>query len=223
MSMKVVTIDGPAASGKSSVSRELARSMGWKWVSTGAFYRGLAYVAQVAGADLGNESELSDLAVSDRWGVVLSAERTKVFFENEEVTDNIYKEEVGSAASQLSLYPKVRASLLAAQRACAGDGDWLVAEGRDCGTVVFPGAPLKIYLTARSEARAQRRAAEEGISVEETAKAQAERDRQDTTRKAAPLQVPEQAHVIDTSTLDLNQVVEKVKSIITTELKEALI
>ncbi len=220
MSLKVVTIDGPAASGKSSVSRELAKSMGWKWVSTGAFYRGLAYVAQVSGADLSNESELSELALSDCWGVILSEERTKVFFDNKEVTDNIYKEEVGSAASQLSLYPKVRESLLAAQRACANDKSWLVAEGRDCGTVVFPEASLKIYLTARSEARAQRRAAEEGISVEETAKAQAERDHQDTTRKASPLQVPEQAHVIDTSTLDLNQVVEKVKSLIFSGFKK---
>ena len=223
MGLNVVTIDGPAASGKSSVSRELAKSLGWKWVSTGAFYRGLAYVAQVSGTDLGSESALSDLATSDRWGVVLSDERTKVFFEGEEVTDNIYLEEVGSAASQLSLYPKVRESLLAAQRACASNSEWLVAEGRDCGTVVFPEAPLKIYLTARSEARAQRRAAEEGISVEETAKAQAERDHQDTTRKAAPLQVPEQAHVIDTSTMDLNQVVEKVRSLVGSELEEGLI
>lgn len=214
MSLKVITIDGPAASGKSSVSRELAKSMGWKWVSTGAFYRGLAYVAQVSEADLGNESELSDLAASDCWEVVLSDERTKVFFNNEEVTDNIYKEEVGSAASQLSLYPKVRQSLLAAQRACASGSEWLVAEGRDCGTVVFPEAPVKIYLTARSEARAQRRAAEEGISVEETAKAQAERDLQDTTRKASPLQIPDMAHVIDTSTMNLEQVVEKVKSLV---------
>lgn len=223
MGLRVVTIDGPAASGKSSVSRELAKSLGWKWVSTGAFYRGLAYVAQVSGTDLGSESALSELATSDRWGVVLSDERTKVFFEGEEVTDNIYLEEVGSAASQLSLYPKVRESLLAAQRACAGNSEWLVAEGRDCGTVVFPEAPLKIYLTARSEARAQRRAAEEGISVVETAKAQAERDHQDTTRKAAPLQVPEQAHVIDTSTMDLNQVVEKVRSLVGSELEEGLI
>ncbi|MCB0408020.1 MAG: (d)CMP kinase [Bdellovibrionales bacterium] len=219
MNLQVVTIDGPAASGKSSVSRELAREMGWRWVSTGAFYRGLAYVAQATGVDIGSEEALSRLAHSSIWEVQLGEDRTKVFLNGNDVTENIYREEVGTAASQLSLYPKVRASLLAAQRACANASSWLVAEGRDCGTVVFPEAPLKIYLTARSEARAQRRAAEEGSSLEEMQRVQAERDKQDTTRKAAPLQIPENAHVIDTSSMELNEVVDAVKALVETSLQ----
>lgn len=217
--MKVVTIDGPAASGKSSVSREVAKSMGWKWVSTGAFYRGLAFVAQHSGANFKSEDDLASLATSQVWGVDLAEERTKVFYKNQDVTDAIYKEDVGTAASQLSLYPKVRSSLLAAQRSCAKSDQWLVAEGRDCGTVVFPEAAVKIYLTAESEARAQRRAVEEGRSFEETQKAQAIRDEQDSTRKAAPLQIPENAHVVDTSHMDLDEVVQVVIEIIKTTQK----
>lgn len=216
--VKVVTIDGPAASGKSSVSRNVAQKMGWDWVSTGAFYRGLSYVAQATHTDLKDEEALGQLAISNVWEVHLGQDRTKVLFEGEDVTDNIYKEEIGNVASQISHYPEVRKSLLKGQRECANKERWLVAEGRDCGTVIFPTAPLKIYLTAQSEARAQRRAAQEGTSLEETQRAQAQRDQQDSTRKAAPLQIPEQAHVIDTSTLNLEQVVERVLNLIKQEL-----
>ncbi|MEO0336233.1 MAG: (d)CMP kinase [Pseudomonadota bacterium] len=211
--MKVVTIDGPAASGKSSVSRELANRMGWSWVSTGAFYRGLAFVAQKTGTHVEDEAALVALASSKVWRVEKAIENTKVIFEEEDVTEHIYKEEVGAAASKLSSLAGVRKSLLEAQRQMASDDSWLIAEGRDCGTVVFPEAPLKVYLTARSEARAQRRASEQGVSLEETQKSQAERDRQDATRKAAPMQVPESAHVIDTSTLNLEQVVDEVQKL----------
>ena len=110
MDSKVVTIDGPAASGKTSVSRNVANGHGWSWVSTGAFYRGLAYVASRAGCDL-TERALSDLAASDLWEIRLGEDRTQVFFENEDVTEHIYKEEVGTAASQLSSFPEVRKAL----------------------------------------------------------------------------------------------------------------
>jgi len=93
-----------------------------------------------------------------------------------------------------------------------------VAEGRDCGTVVFPEAQVKIYLTAKSDHRAARRAKEEGASLEKTLSAQKERDKQDTSRSAAPLQVPEKAHVVDTSEMDLQQVVDRIDQIIKSEL-----
>jgi len=217
--MKVVTIDGPAASGKSSVSREVAKKMGWAWVSTGAFYRGLAYVALQTQTPLQSESELAALANSDIWSVEKDPETTKVMYQGQDVSEHIYKEEVGSAASQISSLPAVRKSLLEAQRAMAKADEWLIAEGRDCGTVVFPQAPLKIYLTARSEARAERRAAEQGASVQETIEAQKQRDLQDSTRKAAPMQVPDSAEVIDTSTLTLEQVVEKVSALAESQIK----
>lgn len=209
---KVITIDGPAASGKSSVSRELAKRLGWQWVSTGSFYRGLAFVALQLHIDLDDVQGLSRLAHSAVWAVKMTPERTQVLFQNEEVTDQISHEDVGAFASRISHYPEVRKSLLAAQRACAQNVPGLVAEGRDCGTVVFPEAQAKVYLTASSEHRAARRAAEHGASADEIIAAQKVRDQQDSTRKAAPLQVPENALVVDTTNLSLMQVVDKVEA-----------
>ncbi len=216
---KIITIDGPAASGKTSVSRMLAQRFNWAWVSTGAFYRGLAFVAKREAVSLEDESALAKLCASNLWEVRMSNERTLVFLRGEDVTAEIYSEESGASASFISRYPKVRANLLEAQRACAQGVVGLVAEGRDCGTVVFPGASLKIYLTAGSENRAARRAKEEGRDVEETKKAQVLRDLQDSSRQTAPMQVPEDAHVIDSSGLDLNEVVDILDKLTRKELE----
>lgn len=207
----VITIDGPAASGKTSVSREIARKLNIPWVSTGAFYRGLAYAALRQNIPLTDKVALSELAVSPIWKVEMTTEKTQVWFNQEEVTDEIAKEQVGNYASQVSHYPEVRTSLLDQQRSCAFVAEGLVAEGRDCGTVVFPKAEVKIYLTARSENRAQRRAQELGLDAKDTAQLQQQRDQQDSSRKTAPLQVPEGALVIDTSELNLSQVLKKVE------------
>jgi len=214
----VVTIDGPAASGKSTVSRELASRLGWLWVSTGAFYRGLGYAALHANVDITDVDALMKLAHSDLWSVKMNANRTQVLFNGEDVTDDIAHEDVGSIASKISHYPEVRKALLDAQRNCSAGPQGLVAEGRDCGTVVFPQAQAKIYLTASSEHRAARRAAELGLDQGETQEAQKVRDRQDSTRKAAPLQVPEHALVVDTTELNLDEVVEKVENFVRSKL-----
>ena len=207
----VVTIDGPAASGKSSVSRELAQRLGWKWVSTGAFYRGLAFAALKMHIELDDVKSLSELSKSDIWKVTMNDDLTRVYFKDQDVTDAIAHEDVGSFASRVSFYPDVRKSLLENQRLCSTN-QGLVAEGRDCGTVVFPNAEVKIYLTAKSSHRAQRRAAEHGASAEDIAESQKVRDQQDSTRKAAPLQVPENAFVVDTTNMNLNQVVDAVEA-----------
>lgn len=210
---KVVTIDGPAASGKTSVSRELAKRLGWKWVSTGAFYRGLGYAALKSGTDLNDEDALARLAVrSEVWTVEMRDEETKVLFQGQDVTAAVQAEDIGQVASQISHFPKVRASLLAAQRDCQATTEGLVAEGRDCGTVVFPSADAKVYLTAKQENRAERRAKEQGLSTEQTIDAQKQRDLQDSTRKAAPLSVPEEALVLDTTELNFDEVVKAVES-----------
>lgn len=214
----VVTIDGPAASGKSSVSRELARRLGWKWISTGAFYRGLAYVAHEEQIDLNDEVALAELAHSSIWSVEMEAERTEVYYHGRSVTDAISKEEVGLWASQVSRLPKVRESLLQSQRDCEKKTKGLVAEGRDCGTVVFPQAPIKVYLTADQVRRATRRAQDMGLSVEETVASQKVRDLQDSSRKAAPLQVPENGWILDTSDLTLLEAV----GLIEKRVKDAL-
>ncbi len=218
----VVTVDGPAASGKSSVSREIAGRFGWSWVSTGMFYRGLAYVAARLDADIRNEDALAHIANSNRWSVQPSRDTTRVFFQGRDVTDEVSGEETGGLASIVSQFPKVRKALLEAQRRCAAGVAGLVAEGRDCGTVVFPDADVKVFLTARAEDRAARRARDEGKSVDETRDAQKIRDAQDTTRKTAPLQAAVDAQVIDTSELSLGDVVFKVESLIRESLGDRL-
>ncbi len=214
----VITIDGPAASGKSSVSRELAQRLGWQWVSTGAFYRGLAFAALQLQIDLDDVQALSDLTHNPVWSVKMEPDRTRVYFRSQDVTDQIAHEDVGSFASKVSHYPSVRKALLDAQRDCSKGPHGLVAEGRDCGTVVFPKAEAKVYLTANSEHRAARRAAELGLDQGETVKAQQQRDLQDSTRKVAPMAIPEDALVVDTTSLNLDQVVDAVVKYVQTKI-----
>lgn len=234
----IVTIDGPAASGKSSVSRELGVRLGWSWVSTGAFYRGLAYIAHVKKADITDEAAIVKLAQSSDWEVKMTPQQTCVFMRTSniasnivsngppntttdswpdswiDVTDEIGREEYGSLASKISSFPQVRKALLDAQRNCARGVSGLIAEGRDCGTVVFPQAHVKIFLTARAEDRAARRAKDENRDVDQLVSEQKTRDAQDTTRKSAPLQAAVDGHVIDTTELSLIQVVEKVEDLV---------
>ncbi|MDG0817931.1 (d)CMP kinase [Bdellovibrio svalbardensis] len=214
----VITIDGPAASGKSSVSRELARRLGWKWVSTGAFYRGLAYAALQLDVDLDDVQTLAQLTHNPVWSIRLESERTKVYFKEEDVTDLIAHEDVGNFASKISHYPEVRKALLEAQRNCSAGPDGLVAEGRDCGTVVFPQADAKVFLTASSEHRAARRATELGLDQDDMVKAQKQRDHQDSTRKVAPMAVPENAFVLDSTELNLSEVVDKIEAFVRTKV-----
>ena len=223
----VVTIDGPAASGKSSVSRGLAEKLGWSWISTGAFYRGLAFIAQNNQTPLNSEEELAVLSKDPSWEIRPSRKITRCFFNGQDITNQIYTEDIGSMASQISVFPKVRENLLAAQRGCLieDDGlienDGLIAEGRDCGTVVFPQALIKFFLTAESSQRAIRRAKEDGGDIETTLNAQIARDAKDSHRTSAPLRIPEEAHVINTSTMDLDEVINLVHRHVLNSLKNA--
>lgn len=206
----VITIDGPAASGKSSVSRGLSKLFQVPWVSTGAFYRGLAYAAIQQNINLEDTKSLTELAMSDIWRVEMTSEKTEVWFKDQNVTEMIAREDVGNVASKISHYPEVRSSLLDNQRQCALRESGLIAEGRDCGTVVFPQAEVKVYLTASSKHRAERRAQELGMDAQDLVKQQKQRDEQDSTRKVAPLQIPKNALVIDTTELTLEEVVEEI-------------
>lgn len=207
----VITIDGPAASGKSTVSRELAKRLACPWVSTGAFYRGLAFVALQLNFDLDDTVALEKLARSNEWSVALTSEKTRVYLGGEDVTEQISHEDVGNFASRISSKPLIRNALLEAQRNCSKLNQGLVAEGRDCGTVVFPQAQVKIYLTASSEHRAARRAQEQGAQTIDILSAQVVRDQQDSARKAAPMLIPDQALVLDTTHLSLQEVVNLVE------------
>lgn len=213
----VITIDGPAASGKSSLSRELSKRLLCPWVSTGSFYRGLGYVALQMNMDLEDERRLAELAVSDIWSVHLGVEKTHVYFRGQDVTKEVHQEQAGTVASRISQYPMVRKMLLEPQRRVQSHRG-LIAEGRDCGSVVYPYADLKIYLTADSEFRARRRAEEQGMVMEDVQKAQKKRDQQDLSRQTAPLQIPEGAHIVDTSHLTLLEVVDYVEELARTNL-----
>ncbi|MEQ1877177.1 MAG: (d)CMP kinase [Bdellovibrionia bacterium] len=217
----VVTIDGPAASGKTSVSRELARRLKWKWVSTGAFYRGLAYAANASMLNLQDEDAVARLAASNEWSVKMDIDQTRVFFRTKDVTDDLNAEQVGGAASIVSQFPKVRQTLLPLQRACWDQKSGLIAEGRDCGTVVFPSAVIKIYLTARSQDRATRRAKDEGKSVDSIQEAQRQRDQQDQGRAVAPMQAAKDAHVVDTSDMGFEEVVDLLESLVRTAMNRS--
>ncbi len=210
----VVTIDGPAASGKSSVSRELASQLGWAWVSTGAFYRGLALVAHLEGVDAKDSRGLVALAGQEHWFIQLTPELTRVIWRGQDVTERALSEEVGSWASRISQIPEVRQALLMHQRRCSLGRRGLIAEGRDCGTVVFPHALAKVYLTASQERRAERRAREQGLDVSGTREKQMRRDHQDLHRSVAPLQVPADAIVIDSEELGLEEVVAQILALI---------
>lgn len=218
-SSTVITLDGPAASGKSSVSREIARRHGWMWVSTGAFYRGLARVARLENVPLDDEMALTVLAREPIWEVSLELESTRVKYRNRDITDEIFSEENGQNASVISQLGAVRKALLDAQRACASQTRVLIAEGRDCGSVVFPEAQLKFYLTANATDRAQRRALEKGADVAQIGQAQKIRDSQDANRKEAPMAIPSDAQVVDTTGMALTEVVEMVDRIIVARLK----
>lgn len=216
----VITVDGPSASGKTSVSRDVANSFGWKWVSTGAFYRGLAVVALREKVDFEDQSALASLAKSPIWSVEMNRMETTVLHAGQRINPEINLDENGMYASRISQYSQVRQALLPLQRACAAPGHILIAEGRDCGTVVFPSALVKIYLTASSESRAERRAIENTGTVEIVRSLQEERDKSDEGRKHAPLQIPDGAHVIDSSSMDRDSVVEKARQIILQELQK---
>lgn len=214
----IITIDGPAASGKSSVSRLVAKNLDCDWVSTGAFYRGIAYLALKNNTDIESEEAIVGLIKSGKWSVSLDFEKTKFLFDGLDVTSEIYGESIGNIASKISSFPEVRKELLACQRDCANGRKFLVAEGRDCGTVVFPNAQSKFYLTANSRNRAARRAQQEGADIEKTLKDQAVRDSQDGGRAVAPMAAPEGAHIIDSSNMGLDDVVQAVLAAVKSDI-----
>lgn len=206
----VLTVDGPAASGKSSLSRLLSEKLSGDWVSTGAFYRGLAFVAQEEGVSFDDEATLARLALdSSHWDVRLNPDKTRVFYHGADVSESIYSVSIGSGASQVSRFPEVRKNLLQAQRNCQRGRNLLVAEGRDCGTKVFPDAFLKIFLTASEEDRIMRRAVQSGEEVSVQSQLIRHRDKRDSGRKASPLAKAEGAFEIDSSGLTLEQVAER--------------
>ena len=198
----VVAIDGPAGAGKSSVARALARALGFTYLDSGAMYRAVGLMTLRHGGAASEQARALEIELGDR-----------VVANGEDVTEAIRMPEVSEAASLVATNEAVRAALAEKQRELLSDGDW-VAEGRDIGTVVVPDAPVKVFLTASPEERARRRAAELGTDVETVLRDQALRDAQDESRAHSPLMVAPGAIELDTTGLTLDEVVERIVSLV---------
>jgi len=208
----LITIDGPAGAGKTTVSRILAQRLGFRYVDTGALYRGVALAALAATIDIADDHGLEKMLKSLTIEFVVRDGVTRLMLNEQDVTDKIRSPEITMAASAVSARPVVRQHLLTVQHAL-GSQKKAVFEGRDMGTVVFPDADLKFYLDASVEVRAMRRFNElKGQNRQSISQVEADirrRDKNDTTRAVAPLRAAEDAIVIDASDLSAERVVEE--------------
>ena len=206
----VIAIDGPVASGKGGVSSGVAKVLGFHVLDSGALYRLTAFACMNQGMDLG------DAAAAEKVARLLKPlfKDGKIYLEGKDVTDAIRTEEVGLNASKIAAYPGVRKALFELQRRSAVEPG-LVADGRDMGSVVFPEARLKIFLTASAESRAKRRynqLKEKGISsnIDDLVSDLKDRDRRDMERSVAPLKPAEGARILDSSDLTLQETIDQV-------------
>ncbi|MDD4357855.1 MAG: (d)CMP kinase [Smithellaceae bacterium] len=210
----VITIDGPAGAGKSTVSKALAARLKFIYLDTGALYRALAYKALKCRIDVNDPDKLGQLCSNTDVILKNKNRAMSVFVDGEDVGNKIRTEEVGLAASTLSTFPVVREKLLYLQREAGGRGG-IVAEGRDMGSVVFPDAEIKIFLDADVGERIRRRhdqLVEKNSSVvlSDISRDMQARDHQDSRRKIAPLVAAPGAIIIDSTSLNVSQVVEKI-------------
>jgi len=215
VSVRVVTIDGPAGAGKSSAARALATRLGFAHVDTGAMYRAVGVLAQEQGIGLDDDDALAR-ALSG-WRFEVDPARGAIVVDGRDLSTVIRRPDAGELASRVSTRPVVRERLVALQRQLGAAGG-VVMEGRDIGTVVFPDALVKLYLTASPAVRAERRARELralGEQVDEAALARdlAERDRRDAGRAHSPLRPAPDAVVLDTTSLTLDAVVDAMEGV----------
>ena len=212
----IITIDGPAGAGKSTVSKTLAKKLNYIYLDTGALYRALAYKTLKFKVSLDNVAALANLCSNTTVALKNIDGQMKVFLDGEDVEEKIRTEEVGLAASKISTFAVVRERLLNLQQDAGAKGG-IVAEGRDMGSVVFPYADYKFYLDANLEERIKRRykeLLEKGASVEYKTiqKDMFARDKQDKQRDIAPLKAPDGAIIIDSNNVSAAEVVDKIIS-----------
>jgi len=210
----LITIDGPAGAGKTTVSREVARRLGYTYVDTGALYRGVALAVEARKCSMDDEEHIAQICQTLSLRFENSPAGPRLYLDEEDVTDRIRTQEITMAASALSAKAVVREYLLGLQREL-GQGGGVVFEGRDMGTVVFPNADAKFFLDADLSVRALRRTKEllqkgHDIDLAEVESTMKKRDQNDSTRTLAPLRPAQDAVHIDSSTLGVDEVVDVV-------------
>lgn len=220
----IVAIDGPAGAGKSTVSKILARRLGFSLVDTGAIYRCVALKAHASGVDAKDDSGLESLLSTLRISFRVVGEENRVYLDGQDVSQEIRTPEISLGASAVSSRPVVRDGLLSLQRRLAtGAQDGAILEGRDIGTVVFPDADAKFFLEAAPEARARRRFEElfqKGVdsTLNAVLQDQTQRDLDDSSRAVAPLKAADDAVRIDSTALPLSEVVQQIEQEIRSRL-----
>jgi cytidylate kinase len=221
----VVAIDGPSGTGKGTIARQLAEFLGWHLLDSGALYRLVVVAAEDSAVALDDEAGLAKLASGLEVRFASTADgNEQIFLAQTDVSDAVRNEETGKNASKIAAMPSVRTALMELQKSFR-KAPGLVADGRDMGNVVFPDAPVKIFLTASPEERARRRhkqLKDKGINVSLPVLSAdiAERDRRDTERAVAPLRPALDAEILDTTSLSINEVVEQVKKIVSRTLAD---
>lgn len=214
-----IAIDGPAGAGKSTIAKQLAKQLGYIYVDTGAMYRAMAYFFLQKGIDASDEAKIAELCKGVDVTIIYENDEQQVILNGENVNGFIRQEEVGKMASATSVYPVVRSKLVELQKQLAEKSD-VIMDGRDIGTCVLPDAQVKIYLTASSTTRAKRRydeLTEKGIecNLEEIEKDIIERDYRDMHRETSPLKQAEDAVLVDSSEMNIEEVVKTILNICT--------
>jgi cytidylate kinase len=219
MNIPILTIDGPGGAGKGTVCQLVAKKLGWHLLDSGALYRLTALAAQIHGVDMADDDGLATLAKYLDVQFMPNDDGVRIVLEGQDVTGDIRTEQVASGASKVAKIPSVRAALLSRQHDFA-EAPGLVADGRDMGTVVFTQAPVKIYLTASAEERAKRRflqLQEKGVDsdIAQILEDIKQRDERDMNREVAPLKPAQDALIVESTNMSIEQVLD----IVITELE----